>query len=297
MFAAFWDDAWDDLRGWLGDSGPTILITIAVLAVAALVFRAVVPPLLRAAILRGAHPRDEEIERRADTIVRVVDRTAGVALVVIGALTILPEVGVNITAILTGLGITGLALALGAQAFVRDAINGIFLLAEDQYRRGDVVQVAGVTGTVEEISLRRTVIRDEDGVVHSVPNGSIAVVSNFTRDFARVNVPVRVVYGEDLSRVTRVIERVGREMTEDARLRPLMTEPPRAREVESVGDAGVTITVTAQCRPLSRWEVAAELRRRLAEAFLAEGIHVPFATLQKEEPGQLEAAGDQGAAG
>ena len=131
---------------------------------------------------------------------------------------ILDEVGVDITAIVTGLGIAGLALALGTQALVRDAINGIFLLAEDQYRTGDVVRIAEHTGTVESISLRRTVIRDDDGVVHSVPNGSIGVVSNYTRDFARVNVKVQVAYGEDIARVNRVIERVAQEMAKDSKL-------------------------------------------------------------------------------
>jgi small conductance mechanosensitive channel len=194
----------------------------------------------------------------------------------IGAVTIMQEVGVDITAIVTGLGITGLALALGAQALVRDAINGIFLLAEDQYRRGDVIKVAGVTGTVEDITLRRTIIRDEDGVVHSVPNGAIDVVSNYTRDYAQVNVPILVSYGEDLERVRGVIAATGLELSSDAHYGPLITQPARLRAVESVGDGGVELSVTARTRPAARWEVAAELRRRLAEACLREGIDVPF---------------------
>src|SRR3970282_1876949 len=105
-------------------------------------------------------------------------------------------------------GITGLALALGAQALVRDTINGMFILFEDQYRKGDVVRIADITGAVEEITLRRTLVRDQDGVLHSVPNGSISVVSNFTRDYAQVNLEVRVAYGEDLSRVAEVMVRL-----------------------------------------------------------------------------------------
>ena len=195
---------------------------------------------------------------------------------IVAAITILPEVGVNITAIVAGFSLTGLAVALGSQALVRDAINGVFLLAEDQYRKGDVIRIADVTGTVEDITLRRTIIRDEDGVVHSVPNGAISVVSNYTRDFARVNVDVRVAYGEDLARVNDVIERVGRELAAEAHFKRLISESPKAARVESVGDAGVTVTVTARTRPAARWEVAGELRRRLVEAFLAEGVRVPF---------------------
>src|SRR3990172_4717621 len=170
----------------------------------------------------------------------------------------------------------GVALALGAQALVRDTINGTFLLVEDQYRKGDVVRIAEITGAVEEITLRRTLIRDQDGVLHSIPHGTISVVSNFTRDYAQVNLEVRVAYGEDLSRVAAVIDRVGRELAADAHYKPLISEAPRTARVESVGAAGVAVTVSARTRPTARWEVAAELRRRLADAFVAEGVRVPF---------------------
>jgi len=174
----------------------------------------------------------------------------------------------------------GLALALGAQALVRDAINGIFLLAEDQYRRGDVIRIAEVTGTVEDLTLRRTIIRDQDGVVHSVPNGSIGVVSNYTRDYALVNVGVRVAYGEDLKRVESVVAGVARQLAEDARFRSMIVDMPRVAGVESVEEGGVTVTVTTRTRPSARWDIAGEMRRRLAEAFVAEGVRVPFATVE-----------------
>ena len=268
---------WDNVK----DTTPNVAFIIAVLLLAFALFRMIFPRVARTAMMRGGHPPDEEMRKRADTIVAVVDRTAGIGVLLIGTVTIMREVGVDITAIVTGLGITGLALALGAQALVKDAINGIFLLAEDQYRRGDVIRIADVTGSVEDITLRRTIIRDEDGVVHSVPNGSIGVVSNYTRDYAQVNVPVRVSYGEDLERVRGVVEAVGRELAGDARFGSLITEGPRLRAVESVGDDGVSVTITARTRPAARWEVAGELRRRLAEAFLREGVAVPF---QKSEP-------------
>jgi small conductance mechanosensitive channel len=272
------NSTWDDIE----DRAPDVVFIVIVLLIGFAVFRAIFPRVARTAMMRGAHPPDEEMKRRADTIIAVVDRTAGIGVILIGAITIMREVGVDITAIVTGLGITGLALALGAQALVRDAINGIFLLAEDQYRRGDVIRIADVTGTVEDISLRRTIIRDEDGVVHSVPNGSIGVVSNYTRDYAQVNVPVRVAYGEDLARVRGVVEVVGREMGADAQFGAMLLEGPALGAVESVGDEGVRVAVTAKARAPARWEVAAEMRRRLAEAFIREGIHVAFATLSPE---------------
>src|SRR5512134_3658998 len=153
MLLPFLTSTWDQIE----DKAPDVAFIIVVLLVAYAIFRTIFPRAARTAMMRGAYPPDEEMAKRADTIVGVVHRTAGIGVILIGAITIMREMGVDITAIVTGLGITGLALA-------RDGINGIFLLAEDQYRRGDVIKIADVTGTVEDISLRRTIIRDEDGV-------------------------------------------------------------------------------------------------------------------------------------
>ena len=268
---------WGDVSDWLAGDGARILGVVAVALLIDLAIHRIVPHALRLAIerqMKDASP--EEVDQRSRTLSSVFTGTGRAIISVIALLTLLPLAGVNITAIVTGFGITGLALALGAQALVRDTINGTFLLVEDQYRKGDVVRIAEITGAVEEITLRRTLIRDQDGVLHSIPNGTISVVSNFTRDYAQVNLEVRVAYGEDLSRVAAVIDRVGRELAADARYKPLISEAPRTARVESVGDAGVAVTVSSRTRPAARWEVAAELRRRLIDAFVAEGVRVPF---------------------
>ena len=268
---------WDNVGDWLAGDGARILGVVVVALLIDLAIHRIVPHALRLAIerqMRDASP--EEVDQRSRTLSAVFTGTGRAIITVIALLTLLPLAGVNITAIVTGFGITGLALALGAQALVRDTINGTFLLVEDQYRKGDVVRIAEITGAVEEITLRRTLIRDEDGVLHSIPNGTISVVSNFTRDYAQVNLEVRVAYGEDLSRVAEVIDRVGRELAADAHYKPLISEAPRTARIESVGDAGVALTVSCRTRPAARWEVAAELRRRLIDAFVAEGVRVPF---------------------
>ena len=268
---------WENVKHWLKTSGTNVLIILVVLLIAYAVFKAVFPRVAKAAMLRGAHPPDDEMERRADTIIGVVDGIARLVVVILAVITILPEFGINITAIVTGLGIGGLALALGSQQLVRDGVNGIFLLAEDQYRIGDIVTVAGVTGTVEGITLRRTIIRDADGVVHSVPNGSIGVVANHTRDYAQVNIDVRVAFGEDLAKVTKAVEQVAAAMQSDERLRDLMMDVPRVVGVSAVSDGAIAITVTVRTQPGARFEIASQLRERLAEAFVEAQIKVPFA--------------------
>jgi small conductance mechanosensitive channel len=277
---------WDEIEAWLKANGTDVLIILAVALIVRYLFRRVFPHVARAAIMRGAHPPDEEMSRRANTIISVLEHGFDLLLGIIVTVTILTEFGIDVTALVAGLGITGLALAMGSQQFVRDAINGIFLMAEDQYRQGDVVTIAGVTGTVEMITLRRTVIRDNDGVVYSVPNGSITVVSNHTRDYAVVNVQVRVAVGEDMERVRRAIQEAGREMGAAPGFSDLLTEAPSGYRVESIDENGTTITVSARAKPAARWDVAADLRQRLSDAFLRNGIRVPYPVLSEDEAAQ-----------
>ncbi|MFC1893039.1 mechanosensitive ion channel domain-containing protein, partial [Chloroflexota bacterium] len=139
---------------------------------------------------------ETEINKRTDTLSSILVSVTGIVIALLTILTILPEFGVNITTLIAGLGVGGLAIAFAAQNLVRDFITGFFILLEDQYRVGDVVTVAGIAGVVEEIGLRRTVLRDLDGIVHSVPNGKVEISSNMTKKFSRVNMDISVGYGE-----------------------------------------------------------------------------------------------------
>src|SRR4030043_1754813 len=154
---------------------------------------------------------------------------------------LLSEVGINIAPVLAGVGIIGLAIGFGAQSLVKDIISGLFILIENQYRKGDVVKIADVSGLVEDINLRRTVLRDLDGIVHVVPNGEIRVASNLTKEWSRVNMNVSVSYGEDLDRVIAVINRGGRELAEDPEWAPSILTPPRALGGDNLGGSGSEI--------------------------------------------------------
>ena len=190
--------------------------------------------------------------------------------------TILPELGVNIGALLAGAGLVGLAVGFGAQSLVKDVIAGMFILVENQYGKGDVVNLAGVGGVVEDVNLRRTVLRDLEGAVHTIPNGEITVASNLTRQWTRVNMNVSVAYGEDLDRVIAVINRVGEELAQDPDFGPLILGAPRVLRVDGFGDSGIEIKILGVTRPIQQWAVMGELRRRLKRAFDEEGIEIPF---------------------
>jgi small conductance mechanosensitive channel len=179
-------------------------------------------------------------------------------------------VGVNVATLIAGFGIVGIAVGLGAQAFVKDIINGIFILTEDQYRVGDVVTVAGVTGEVVDINPRRTVVRDETGAVHSIPNGAIAVATNQTQGFSRINLDVPVTYDTEIGRATDLIRRV---YEETAKERPEdFLGPPKLVRLNALLENYALIRVNGDVRVGTQWELTGELRRRLKERFESEGI-------------------------
>jgi small conductance mechanosensitive channel len=190
---------------------------------------------------------------------------------------------------IAGLGVVGVAVGFGAQHLVRDYLNGALILIENQFSKGDVIRVAGVSGTVEDFSLRRTTLRDLDGVVHTVPNGEISVASNLTRVWARINQDVVVAYGTDIDEGTAVVDEVGKGMVTDPAWKRRVLEPPRVDRVAALGEYGVTLKILGTVRAPDQWAAAGELRKRLLAAFKEHGIEIP--RLQRvvlaREPGGL----------
>jgi small conductance mechanosensitive channel len=188
----------------------------------------------------------------------------------------LSEIGLNIAPMIAGVGVVGIAIGFGAQSLVKDIISGLFILLENQYRRGDVVKIAGTSGLVEDINLRRTLLRDLDGIVHSVPNGEISVSSNYTKSYSRVNLNISVGYNEDLDRAIAVINRVGMELAEDPAWSAQILKPPQVLRVDNLGDSGIDIKVTGDTKPVQQWAITGELRLRIKKAFDQEGIEIPW---------------------
>ena len=217
-----------------------------------------------------------DLERRMKTLETLGDRLTAVVIGLIALLMILSQFDVDIGPAIAGLGVVGIAVGFGAQTLVRDWLSGIFIVIENQYSVGDVVSIAGVDGVVEGFSLRRTVLRNLDGTVHSVPNGQIVVASNMTRGFARVNVDVSVAYDTDIDRASAVINRIGEEMQNDPAWADKIIEPPAVMRVNALGDSSVALKVLGQVKPAQQWAVSGELRKRVLAAFAAEGIEIPF---------------------
>jgi len=288
----FADIDWDRWSEAFWTSGLRVILVIVAIYVGLRVVQRILGPAIRATVSAQMEGEPEvEVEKRVDTLSHVVYRTIWTVAVLIGLLTILPELGININALLAGAGLIGLAVGFGAQSLVKDVISGLFVLIENQYGKGDVVNIAGIGGLVEDVNLRRTLLRDLDGTVHSIPNGEVAVSSNLTRAWSRVNIVINVSYGDDLDHVFAVINRVGEEMGNDPDWSKDIIAAPKALGVEGFGDSGIDIRILGDTQPIRQWDVMRELRRRLKKAFDEEGIEIPFPHRTLVTAGQKAADG------
>ena len=269
--------SWATVVNWLIDHGIRILIIAVVGAVLWFTLNKFLPPVVRRAVARTRHKESKEgMEKRTDTLLSIFKGIGHLLIVIVGIMMVLSEVGIPIAPVLAGFGIAGVAVGFGAQYLIRDLIAGIFIILENQYRVGDVVKVADISGVVEHVTLRKTVLRDLDGIVHHVPNGEIKTASNYTRHFSRVNLDISVAYDTDLDHAISVINRVGKELAEDGKWRKVIKSPPQVLRVNNLGDSGIDIKILGDVKPMEQWAVMGELRLRLKKAFDAEGIEIPW---------------------
>ena len=216
-----------------------------------------------------------ELKKRMDTLDGLGGAVIRFFIVIIAGLMILRAFGLDIGPAVAGLGVVGVAVGFGAQHLVRDYLNGALILIENQFSKGDVIRAAGVSGTVEDFSLRRTTLRDLDGVVHTVPNGEISVASNLTRVWSRINQDVVVAYGTDIDEAIKVVDEVGRSLADDPEWKRRVLEPPKVDRVAALGEYGVTLKILGTVRAPDQWAAAGELRKRLLAAFKEHGIEIP----------------------
>ncbi len=227
-------------------------------------------------LLRTAPALSVRASQRADTIGALLGSVASFTVWTMAALMAFGEVGLELGPLLAGAGIAGVALGFGAQNLVRDFLSGIFMLIEDQYGVGDVINAGPATGTVEGVSLRTTRLRDVEGNVWHIPNGTIACVANKSQQWSRALLDVQVAYGTETARAIEVMEQVARQTWTDESWSEEILEEPEVWGVESLDADGVTIRLVVKTKPLSQWKVARELRARIKERFDAEGIEIPF---------------------
>ncbi len=262
------------LSDWFFDSGLRVLL-IAILAYMIIGAAALLIRRFEEDLSRGTGLDVLERAKRAKTLGGLLSNIVVVGVVALAALMMLRELKVDIVPLLTGAGVAGVALGFGAQTLVRDVIAGFFLILEGQVRVGDVVSVNNVGGLVEAINLRTIVLRDFDGTVHIIPNGTINLLSNRAREFAYAVLTVNVGYESDTDRVVALLKTIGSELQADPAWQPNVLAPIEVTGIDSLGDWAVAIQLRMKTPPLKQWDVSRELRRRIKKTFEANGIRFP----------------------
>lgn len=210
--------------------------------------------------------------RQVKTMAGVISSVGKFAIFFVASLEILSQLGFNLGPLLASAGIAGLAIGFGAQTLVKDVINGFFILLENQYDVGDTVRAAGVKGAVEDMSLRRTVLRDDDGTVHTIPNSEIKLVSNMTRDWSQVLLRATAASTEPSERIIGLLRQIGDAMAEDPQYTADFTVPPRVLGIDRIANGEADYLVVARTRPGRQFDVSRELRRRIKEGFEANQV-------------------------
>jgi len=261
------------LSTWAFDSGPK---TLLIAAVAFLTVRTVA-----IAVKRFEHDVNfgtglDALERakRARTLGTVLTNITTAVVLIVATLMILNEFGVNTSAAVTGAGVVGVALGFGAQTLVRDLIGGFFLILENQVRVGDVVAINGIGGLVEAINLRTTILRDEEGTVHVIPNGAINTLANRSMHFSFYVVNLPLAYGVDTDTVSAILREVGEELQHDDAYMPFILEPLEVIGVDAFEETAVRLKARIKTAPLKQWFVGRELRRRLKKKLEQRGVEL-----------------------
>jgi moderate conductance mechanosensitive channel len=267
---------WTDLAATRG----LRLVAIVVIAV-------ILNQLLRLLTRRLVAPAKSETrvakmrEQQTKTLAGLLYSGGAALIIVVATLLALPEFGFNITPLAAAAGLASLALGFGGQYLVRDLINGFFIAFEDQYVVGDTVRIGESVGRVEHVTLRRTVLRDAQGSLVSIPNGRIAEVANLSRDWSQAFVDVTIPADESVSRALASLEQVAREFRADPDWSAALVDGPRVLGVESLAIAGITLRMQVRTAPLRKDDVARELRRRITTRFEADKIS--FSSAQRVE--------------
>jgi small-conductance mechanosensitive channel len=266
QFSNLWHHWHQDLVNWTRDRAPKLVVILLV----SFVFLRLLGVMTRKLVsMSEKRPADSAIRAQQVRTITGVVRSVGAFLIIFFAgMSILKDAfQINIEPLLASAGIAGLAIGFGAQTMVKDVINGFFILVENQYDIGDAVRIGGVSGAVEEISLRRTTLRDGDGTLHIVPNSAIQIVSNMTRDWSQVTLHVAADYSENSDHVVALLQQAAKDFYEDPAFKSDVVAEPQVPGIERVRGNEVDYLMLVKVRPGKQYGVARELRRRIKVCF------------------------------
>jgi small conductance mechanosensitive channel len=274
------DDVADEIANWLGDALSTIFSIVLIVVISLAILRVLRAGVQRVVtrVLERQDQTPRELRQKAQTLASVVEGAGRLVVFIIAGIMVLSSLGLEVAPLIASAGVAGLAIGLGAQSLIRDTINGFFILFENQYAVGDVVTIGPDSGTVEEVSLRRTVLRSVNGAVVIIPNGQVMVVQNQSRGWSRAVIDISVTAQADANQVTAVLHELLDDIQSDPELGSLILERPDILGVTAIDATGATFRVLVKTQPLQQWKVERELRRRIWQAFRERGIPTPVLT-------------------
>lgn len=266
----------DKIIPWFLNHGVRILVILVCgYLIHKLIVRFIIR-VIRLAVTRDRHQSEAAETMRENTLIRIFTWSLTVIVILVTSMMIMQELSIPIGPVLAGAGIVGLAVGFGGQYLIKDIISGFFIILENQYRIGDSVTIDQTSGTVEDISLRMTTLRDMNGTVHHIPHSDIKRVSNQSKQFGCVNLNVRIAAGNTLDDAIRVINQTGLTFAEDPAWKNQINKAPQFLRVEELHENAIVLKITGETSPSRQWAVTGELRKRLKEAFEREGILMPI---------------------
>jgi moderate conductance mechanosensitive channel len=269
-----------DIGNWFNENWwPILLILVGAYLVrhfAGMIIETVV----RRMVVRRKHGdlSEEDIKKRQNTLISMFTAVARAMVWLVAGFTILSLLKLNLMPLLTAAGILGVALGFGAQSLIKDFLSGLFIILENQYRVGDVVELDGASGKVEDITIRSTVVRDNDGSVHYIPNGSITHTINRTMGHARLNLILSVAPSTDVDQLTEIVNRVGEQMVADEKWKHKILDAPKFHSITNFNNSVMEVKIAAKTQASAQWSVTDELRKRLLAALTKEGVGLTAAS-------------------
>jgi small-conductance mechanosensitive channel len=261
------------VKGWFFTTGLKIVLIAVITLIVLKVIRVLSS---RLSVLFLKKRDDEESKKRAKTLSSVIRTSLNVVVLIIAVMTILGHLGVEIGPLLAAAGVVGLAIGFAGQSLVKDFINGFFILLWDQIRVGDVVEISGKGGLVENINLKMTVLRDLAGNVHFIPNSNIDIVTNMTKDYSRYVFDIGVAYREDVEEVIKILKEIDEELRNDPDFKEDILEPLEVFGLDKFDDSAIVIKARITTKPIKQWRIGREFNRRLKKKFDEKDIEIPF---------------------
>ncbi len=279
LTAQFWEQALSPQRVLMYSASAIRVLIVILLAWVATAFVNRLVPKIRSHMVNAmdqSHRNAGEFAKRANTVAALFRRTLVSLIWVVAVITSLQQAGFNIAPILATAGVAGLAVSFGAQNLVRDVVSGVFLLLEDQIRVGDVAEINGTGGLVEEINLRTTKLRSMEGTVHIFPNGAITKLSNLTQEYSYYVWDLGVAYKEDTDKVADTVRELAGQLQTEPGFKEMILEPLEVIGVDQFGESAVILKMRIKTRPIQQWAVGRELNRRIKKRFDELGIEMPY---------------------